>query len=60
MVLEELGRAVAPAPYLTSAVLATEILLGCDTEEAVPLLREIAEAVLLAGELEERAEKQRG
>ncbi|MFD6913105.1 acyl-CoA dehydrogenase family protein [Streptomyces virginiae] len=42
VVLEELGRAVAPAPYLTSAVLATEILLGCDTAEAAPLLRELA------------------
>ncbi|WP_374777787.1 acyl-CoA/acyl-ACP dehydrogenase [Streptomyces sp. NBC_01310] len=42
VVLEELGRAVAPAPYLTSAVLATEILLGCDTLEAAPLLRELA------------------
>ncbi|MGW0363682.1 acyl-CoA dehydrogenase family protein [Streptomyces sp. NPDC002990] len=44
VVLEELGRAVAPVPYLTSGVLATEILLGCDT--AVPevggLLREMA------------------
>ncbi len=42
VVLEELGRAVAPAPYLTSAVLATEILLGCDTAHAAPLLRELA------------------
>ncbi|MFE9932987.1 acyl-CoA dehydrogenase family protein [Streptomyces sp. NPDC005533] len=42
VVLEELGRAVAPVPYLTSAVLATEILLGCDTAEAAPLLRELA------------------
>lgn len=42
MVLEELGRSVAPVPYLTSAVLATEILLGCDTPEAAPLLRELA------------------
>ncbi|MFJ4878195.1 acyl-CoA dehydrogenase family protein [Streptomyces sp. NPDC088745] len=30
VVLEELGRAMAPAPYLTSAVVATEVLLGCD------------------------------
>ncbi|MEV7085361.1 acyl-CoA dehydrogenase family protein [Streptomyces sp. NPDC093085] len=30
VVLEELGRAVTAAPYLTSAVLATETLLGCD------------------------------
>ncbi|MBT2481694.1 acyl-CoA dehydrogenase family protein [Streptomyces sp. ISL-94] len=45
VVLEELGRAVAPVPYLTSAVLATEILLGCDTgdsAEVAPLLRELA------------------
>ncbi|WP_411103867.1 acyl-CoA dehydrogenase family protein [Streptomyces sp. cmx-4-9] len=42
VVLEELGRAVAPLPYLTSSVLATEILLGCDTDEAAPLLRELA------------------
>ncbi|MFE2549951.1 acyl-CoA dehydrogenase family protein [Streptomyces sp. NPDC059355] len=42
VVLEELGRAVAPVPYLTSAVLATEILLGCDTPEAGDLLRELA------------------
>ncbi|MEU0333525.1 acyl-CoA dehydrogenase family protein [Streptomyces sp. NPDC006193] len=33
VVLEELGRAVAPVPYLTSAVVATEALLACgDTE----------------------------
>ncbi|GAA3387679.1 acyl-CoA dehydrogenase family protein [Streptomyces roseoviridis] len=32
VVLEELGRAVAPAPYLTSAVIATETLLALDTE----------------------------
>ncbi|UUU38517.1 acyl-CoA dehydrogenase family protein [Streptomyces sp. NBC_00162] len=42
VVLEELGRTVAPVPYLTSAVLATEILLGCDTGDAAPLLRELA------------------
>ncbi|EFL42663.1 acyl-CoA dehydrogenase family protein [Streptomyces griseoflavus] len=29
VVLEELGRAVAPVPYLTSAVIATEALLAC-------------------------------
>ncbi|MET9438495.1 acyl-CoA dehydrogenase family protein [Streptomyces sp. NPDC006551] len=33
VVLEELGRAVTPAPYLTSAVVATETLLALDTEE---------------------------
>ena len=42
VVLEELGRAVAPLPYLTSAVLATEILLGCDSADVAPLLRELA------------------
>ncbi|GHH52971.1 acyl-CoA dehydrogenase family protein [Streptomyces candidus] len=31
VVLEELGRAIAPAPYLTSAVVATEVLLACGT-----------------------------
>ncbi|WP_030865555.1 acyl-CoA dehydrogenase family protein [Streptomyces sp. NRRL S-37] len=30
VVLEELGRAVAPVPYLTSAVVATEALLACE------------------------------
>ncbi|MGG2460082.1 acyl-CoA dehydrogenase family protein [Streptomyces sp. RGM 3693] len=34
VVLEELGRAVAPVPYLTSAVLAVTALLGCDTDRA--------------------------
>ncbi|MFJ8666492.1 acyl-CoA dehydrogenase family protein [Streptomyces sp. NPDC093600] len=33
VVLEELGRAVTPAPYLTSAVVATETLLALDIEE---------------------------
>ncbi|MFJ9566623.1 acyl-CoA dehydrogenase family protein [Streptomyces fuscichromogenes] len=33
VVLEELGRAVAPVPYLTSAVVATEALLACDDAE---------------------------
>ncbi|MET9446756.1 acyl-CoA dehydrogenase family protein [Streptomyces cinerochromogenes] len=33
VVLEELGRAVAPVPYLTSAVVATEALLACDERE---------------------------
>ncbi|WP_156725162.1 acyl-CoA dehydrogenase family protein [Streptomyces apocyni] len=40
VVLEELGRAVAPVPYLTSAVIATETLLGCPVdapEVAAPL-----------------------
>ncbi|MEU8438400.1 acyl-CoA dehydrogenase family protein [Streptomyces sp. NPDC029216] len=44
VVLEELGRAVAPVPYLTSSVLATEILLACacDNPEAAELVRELA------------------
>ncbi|MEU6575656.1 acyl-CoA dehydrogenase family protein [Streptomyces sp. NPDC046805] len=33
VVLEELGRAVAPVPYLTSAVVATEALLACADDE---------------------------
>ncbi|RZU17970.1 acyl-CoA dehydrogenase family protein [Streptomyces sp. BK239] len=33
VVLEELGRSVAPVPYLTSAVVATEALLECGDEE---------------------------
>lgn len=40
VVLEELGRAVAPVPYLTSAVVATEALLAC--EEAGDLLAGLA------------------
>ena len=39
VVLEELGRAVAPVPYLTSAVVATETLLACDADD---LLAELA------------------
>lgn len=34
VVLEELGGAVAPVPFLGSAVLATTALLGCDTADA--------------------------
>ncbi|GAA3029722.1 acyl-CoA dehydrogenase family protein [Streptomyces glomeratus] len=33
VVLEELGRAVAPVPYLSSAVVATEALLACGDDE---------------------------
>ncbi|MEU1295754.1 acyl-CoA dehydrogenase family protein [Streptomyces sp. NPDC005840] len=33
VVLEELGRSVAPVPYLTSAVVATEALLECGDRE---------------------------
>ncbi|MER6214285.1 acyl-CoA dehydrogenase family protein [Streptomyces sp. NPDC001272] len=44
VVLEELGRAVAPVPYLTGSVLATEILLACacDSPDAAELVREMA------------------
>ncbi|MGW7527008.1 acyl-CoA dehydrogenase family protein [Streptomyces sp. NPDC054783] len=38
VVLEELGRAVAPVPYLTSAVVATEALLACGDEELLEQL----------------------
>lgn len=34
VVLEELGRSVAPVPFLTSAVMATEALLGCVAQQA--------------------------
>ncbi|MFJ9848390.1 acyl-CoA dehydrogenase family protein [Streptomyces sp. NPDC101150] len=34
VVLEELGRSVAPVPYLTSAVIAVTALLGCETDQA--------------------------
>ncbi|GAA1168202.1 acyl-CoA dehydrogenase family protein [Streptomyces hebeiensis] len=34
VVLEELGRGVTAAPYLTSSVVATETLLGCDPGNA--------------------------
>ncbi|WP_424210732.1 acyl-CoA dehydrogenase family protein [Streptomyces sp. BI20] len=48
-VLTELGRAVAPVPYLTAGVLAPEILLGClrDDPAAEPLLRRLARAETL-------------
>jgi alkylation response protein AidB-like acyl-CoA dehydrogenase len=42
VVLEELGRAVAPVPYLTSAVVATEALLAGSGEEADRLLAALA------------------
>ncbi|RSS83296.1 acyl-CoA dehydrogenase family protein [Streptomyces sp. WAC06614] len=42
VVLEELGRTVAPLPYLTSAVLATEALLGCPGPAAEALLGPLA------------------
>ncbi|MEV6752580.1 acyl-CoA dehydrogenase family protein [Streptomyces sp. NPDC051214] len=42
VVLEELGRAVAPVPYLTSAVIATETLLACDGDAARELIGALA------------------
>jgi alkylation response protein AidB-like acyl-CoA dehydrogenase len=42
VVLEELGRAVAPVPYLTSAVVATEALLACEGAPAAELLGALA------------------
>ncbi|MEU6403308.1 acyl-CoA dehydrogenase family protein [Streptomyces sp. NPDC046985] len=41
VVLEELGRAAAPVPFLTSAVVATEALLACGARD---LLAELASA----------------
>ncbi|WP_405609592.1 acyl-CoA dehydrogenase family protein [Streptomyces sp. NBC_00076] len=38
VVLEELGRAVAPVPYLTSAVVATEALLACAADDLLAQL----------------------
>ncbi|MBC9717353.1 acyl-CoA/acyl-ACP dehydrogenase [Streptomyces sp. TRM66268-LWL] len=42
VVLEELGRFVAPVPYLSSAVIATEALLGCGSPAADELLKGLA------------------
>lgn len=44
VVLEELGRAVTPAPYLTGCVMATEALLALDTgrDEVAQLLAAVA------------------
>ncbi|MFF3848164.1 acyl-CoA dehydrogenase family protein [Streptomyces sp. NPDC002328] len=44
VVLEELGRAVAPVPYLTSAVVATEALLACGADD---LLARLADATTI-------------
>lgn len=41
-VLEELGRSCAPVPFLTSAVVATTLLLALDTDEARELLGALA------------------
>lgn len=38
VVLEELGRAVAPVPFLTSSVIATTALLEAGDEEHLPML----------------------
>jgi alkylation response protein AidB-like acyl-CoA dehydrogenase len=38
VVLEELGRGVAPVPYLSSAVVATTTLLACEAEEPLRAL----------------------
>jgi alkylation response protein AidB-like acyl-CoA dehydrogenase len=46
VIAEELGRAVAPVPFLGSAVLATSALLGCDTDGPVRAVL----AALAAGE----------
>ncbi|WP_329060866.1 acyl-CoA dehydrogenase family protein [Streptomyces sp. NBC_01429] len=45
VVLEELGRAVTPAPYLTSSVTATATLLACDADspDIAGLLTALAE-----------------
>ncbi|MEU6642644.1 acyl-CoA dehydrogenase family protein [Saccharomonospora sp. NPDC046836] len=42
VVLEELGRAAAPVPFLTSAVIATTALLGVDTAAGSELLAGLA------------------
>ncbi|MEU6610049.1 acyl-CoA dehydrogenase family protein [Streptomyces shenzhenensis] len=44
VVLEELGRSVAPVPYLTSAVVATEALLACGADD---LLARLASATTI-------------
>lgn len=41
-VLEELGRACAPVPFLTSSVLATTLLLQCDHEAARAAVAKLA------------------
>ncbi|MBT2400117.1 acyl-CoA dehydrogenase family protein [Streptomyces sp. ISL-100] len=45
VVLEELGRSVAPAPYLTGAVVAAETLLGCATDDADAAVAELLGAL---------------
>jgi alkylation response protein AidB-like acyl-CoA dehydrogenase len=41
-VLEELGRACAPVPFLTSSVVAASVLLACEHEAARAALRALA------------------
>ncbi|MEW2292380.1 acyl-CoA dehydrogenase family protein [Streptomyces sp. NPDC006743] len=48
VVVEELGRAVAPVPYLTSAVVATEALLACGADDLVAELASAASIGALA------------
>jgi len=42
VVLEELGYAVAPVPFLTSAVIATTVLLECESDASAELLAGLA------------------
>jgi alkylation response protein AidB-like acyl-CoA dehydrogenase len=48
VVAEELGRSVAPVPFLGSAALATTALLGCGESELLPLLISGATVATLA------------
>jgi len=48
VVLEELGRAVAPVPFLGSAVVATSALLACGERELLPELASGARTAALA------------
>jgi alkylation response protein AidB-like acyl-CoA dehydrogenase len=48
VVMEELGRAVAPTPFLSSAVLATALLQGVGGQECDALLRRVAEEAAVA------------
>lgn len=47
IVLEELGRTVAPVPFLTSSVVATSVLLAADSEYAKTLAEGSSTAVLV-------------
>ena len=46
VVLEELGRAVAPVPFLTSSVVATSVLLAGPTEAGADLLAGLGKSVV--------------